>query len=241
MTEQQIKDGYERLEAGVAPPVDALVRVERRMATRRRRRRTAAAGASALGVLAVGGLAVAALSGDDPGRGAEVATDPSAGPVSTLVMTRSDGSTVAFPDVTVSCDPPVTDAGDPISEAAGRIWMYSPIRTTGSEAADDVDLEEPFVYFEGSLAKIERGETFTFPDEASPATDMLPMIMFAADPAGTVEGRANEASSQEMTAVGTVRVLEAACEPAPMLRLDVDLTLGSEVEGPPLGLAGVVE
>ena len=139
MTEQQITDGYRRLDEALAGPPDALVRVERRMATRRRRRRTALAGGGALAVLAVAGVTVVALSGGN-GDGAPVAVDPT-GPRSTLVLTRADGSTVDFSDVTVSCEPPVTDAGDPMSEGPGRIWMYSPIRTSGSEDTDDVELE----------------------------------------------------------------------------------------------------
>ncbi|MBA2955431.1 hypothetical protein GON03_13925 [Nocardioides sp. MAH-18] len=237
MTEQQIKDGFDRLEAGVTPPVDALVRVERRMVSRRRRRRTSLAGGGALALLVAAGLVVSAVSGDD-GAGAQVATDPGTGPTSTLAMTRPDGSTVSFPDVTVSCRPPVTDAGDPISTAAGRIWMYSPIRVTGSEDADDIDLRAPFVYFEGTVDRIQGDRTFTLPDDSGRATEDLPMILFAADPRGPHH---NEVSSQEGDSSGTVRVLEASCDPTPMLRLEVDATLGSEVEGPPVQLDGIVD
>lgn len=236
MTEQQIKDGFDRLEAAVTPPADALVRVERRMTTRRRRRRTAVAGGGALGVLVAAGLAVSALSGD--GEGASVATDRPSGPTSTLVMTRPDGSTVSFPDVTVSCRPPVTDGGDPISTEPGRIWMYSPILVSGSEDTDDASLEEPFVYFEGVVSRIRGDQTFTFPDESHVATEDLPMILFVGDTHGP-EG--NEVSSQEGGSTGTVRVREASCEPVPVLRLEVDTTLASEDEGPALGLRGGLE
>jgi len=237
MTEQQIKDGFDRLEAGAAPPVDALVRVERRMATRRRRRRTAIAGGGTLGVLVAAALAVSALSGDD-GAGAQVATDPSTGPTSSLAMTRPDGSTVPFPDVTVSCRPPVTEAGDPMSTATGRIWMYSPIRVAGSEDAGDIDLKAPFVYFEGVVDKIQGDRTFVLPDDSGRATEDLPAILFVADTDGP-DG--NEVSSQEEDSAGTVRVLEASCDPVPVLRLEVDTTLGSEVEGPALAVTGTLE
>ena len=62
------------------------------------------------------------------------------------------------------------------------------------------------------------------------------MILFMADSEGT--GRANEVSSSEAGAAGTVRVLEASCDPVPVLRLEVDMTLGSEVEQNTLDLAG---
>jgi hypothetical protein len=237
MTEQQIKDGYGRLGEALAPPQDTLERVDRRLRERRRRRRTALAGGGVLGILATGGVVVAALSGDEGTNQPPVAVDPGPAPRSSLVLTRSDGTTVAFPDVTVSCDPPVTEAGDPISEETGRIWLYSPIRTSGSEKGDDVVLHEPFVYFEGDATKIAR-RTYTFPNDWNMATAKMPMILFAADPDQQVDGRANEASSQEMDTKGTVQVLEASCDPAPVLRIQVDMTLGSELEGPPVDVRG---
>ena len=82
MTEEQIKDGYDRLDGALAPPPDAAQRVERRVAARRRHRRTAVAGVATLGVLAVGGTVAALASGDD-GTGPTAATDRGSAPVST--------------------------------------------------------------------------------------------------------------------------------------------------------------
>ena len=39
---------------------------------------------------------------------------------------------------------------------------------------------------------------------------------------------------------GTVRVVEASCDPTPVLRLEVDVTLGSEEEQESVDLAGAV-
>ena len=236
MSEQQIKDGYDRLDAALTPPLDAEQRVQRRVTARRRQRRTAIAGVATLGVLAVGGTIVALASGDD-GSGTPVATDTGSGPVSTLVMTRPDGSTVAFDDVTVSCDPPRTAAGDPIADGAGRIWMYSPMGFTGSEAEDDVQATKPFIYFEGIVADLQDGPTFHMPVDGPGDSESYPMTLFMLDTEGTPDQ--NEvASSVEST--GTVRVLRAACDPTPVLELEVDATLGSEVEQDPLDIRGEV-
>ncbi len=233
MTEQQIKDGYRLMDGALAPPLDTIARVERRVASRRRRRRTAVAGGCTLGVLAVAGLAVTSLSGDD-GDAPPVAVDPGFSN-STLVLTRPDGSTVAFPQVSVSCNPPEDEAGNPSSTSSGtgRIWLTSPAYFTSGEA------REPFIYFEGIVRKIDGDRTFTFPRDWRRGSDRWPLTLFAAD-SGTrgEEGGPNEVSSAGEGAAGTVRVVEAACEPVPVLRLEVDMTLGSEVVGPTLDLAG---
>lgn len=237
MSEQQIKDGYDRLDGALAPPMDSLQRVDRRVATRRRHRRTAVAGVATLGVLAVGGTVVALASGDD-GDGTAVANDSSADPVSTLVLTRPDGSTYAFDDLTVSCTPPRTAAGDPISEAKGRIWMYSPIEFTGSEEDYDAQVTQPFVYFEGIVAELQDDPTFTLPVDGPLDSDSYPMTLFAADTEGAPDG--NEVSSATGDATGKVRVLRASCDPTPVLQLDVRATLGSEEEKSSLDLAGTL-
>ncbi len=58
-------------------------------------------------------------------------------------------------------------------------------------------------------------------------------MLFAADSGITEDGpeRANEVSSAEDGAAGEVRVLRASCDPTPVLELEVDATLGSELEG----------
>ena len=220
MTEQQIKDGYDRLDSALAPPLDALDRVGRRLRQRRRRRRTTVLLGTALSVLAVGGTLLAALGGDD-GSGNSVAIDPPAG---ALVLTRPDGSTYAFHDVEVTCDPPrgaEATAGGP-----QRIWALSPRRIEGDRAV------EPFVYFEGIVSRIAGDRTFTFPNDWAAPSNKYPMVLFVADSDG------NEAASSAGGESGTVRVVEASCDPAPVLRMEVDMTLGSEEQQQPLDLAG---
>ena len=225
MTEQQIRDGFDRLDGALAPPTDAAERVERRVRVRRRRRRTTAVGAAALVVVAGAGTAVALSGGDDPARTTAV-DQPSS--TSTLVMTRPDGSTYAFPDVTVSCEPPQGD--EDFASGPQRIWATSPRRIQ-----DDRPVV-PLFYFQGIVDKIAGDRTFTFPTDGSMDSDEEPMILFMADSEG--KGRANEVSSAEAEAAGTVRVLQASCDPVPVLRLAVDMTLGSEVEQNTLDVAG---
>jgi hypothetical protein len=225
MTEQQIRDGFERLDGALVPPPDATELVERRVRVRRRRRRTATVGATALVVVAGVGTAVALTGGDDPARTTAV-DQPAA--TSTLVMTRPDGSTYSFPDVTVSCEPPKGD--EDFASGPQRIWATSPRRIQ-----DDRPVV-PWLYFQGIVGKIAGDRTFTFPTDWSMDSDEEPMILFVADSEGT--GRANEVSSAEAEAAGTVRVVEASCDPEPVLRLAVDMTLGSEVEQNTLGVAG---
>lgn len=240
MTEQQIKDGYDRLDAALAPPMDALARVDRRVTARRRLRRTTVAGAGALGVLAATGFVVGVFGGADGDAGPQVANDVP-GPVSTLVMTRPDGSTVAFPDVTVTCEKPKTAGGDPGGAQPGWIWMYSPMDFSGSEAGDDIVLHKPFVYFEGQLDKLQGDRTFRVPvDGSDGSSETMPLVLFMADPR---KGRAaNEVSTvEEVGAAGTVRVIRASCDPTPVLELEVDATLAPEADiGHPLAIAGAV-
>lgn len=226
MTEQQIRDGYDRLDGALAPPLDAAQRVERRVAARRRHRRTAVAGVAALGVLAVGGTVVALVGGDD-GTGPQVATDPGSDPVSTLVMTRPDGSTYAFDDVTVSCRPPAGEEGRAPGES---IWMTSPRKLDGQRAL------EPFLYFQGVVAKLQGDRTLTLPVDGPGGSETYPMVLFIGDSEGAA--RSNELSSAEMESRGTVRVLRAACEPVPVLELQVDAALGSELEQNSVDVAG---
>ncbi|WP_296606419.1 hypothetical protein [Nocardioides sp.] len=239
MTEQQIKDGYARLGEALAPPTDVAERVHRRVGVRRRRRRAGVVAGTLAAVVAAGGGVVAATSGDD-GPGDTVAVDQPHGPVSTLAMTRPDGSTYGFSDVTVSCDPPRTvdgqRAGDP---APGRIWAYSPIEPNGSVESDDTTITHPFVYVEGRVTQLQDAPTFTFPLEPSQASDQLPILLFVADTEGAEDG--NEVSTDAGRPAGTVRVLEASCDPVPVLRLEVDATLGSEEGKQSLDLAGALD
>jgi hypothetical protein len=223
-SDDQIRAAYQRLDSALVPPPDALRRVARRSAVRRRRRRVAVVGTAAVVALTVAGTAARLADEDD--RTDTVTVDPS-GPVSTLVVTRPDGSTVAFPEVTISCAQGGIDAP---SNGAETIAAISPRRVEGDR------LLEPFMYFEGILAKIQGDRTFTLPHNTSQDSDQRPMVLFVADTQGAEGG--NEVSSQQNGAAGTVRVLRASCGPEPVLELEVDATLGSEVEQNTLDIEG---
>ena len=230
MTEQQIRDGFEQLAGALAPPLDAQQRVDRRVRVRRRRRRAALAGAAVVGVAAVGGVALVAASGEDGGP--QVATDPGS---THLVMTRPDGTTYAFDDVQVSCEPPVTTSGEAVDDPQpGTIWAWSPIDVTGSFAQDDEALNsalnKPFVMVQGSVAELTAGRTIPMP-----TTGEGELIVFIADTEGAPDG--NEVVS-DGDSTGTIRVLEASCDPVPVLRLEIDGVLGSEEGKQSLGLSG---
>lgn len=222
MTEQQIQDGYEQLDA-LEPPIDAQERVATRVRARRLRRRVAAAGVATLSLVAVTGAAVLVSGGDDPADDL-VATDP---PPPGLVLTRPDGSTYAFTDVTVSCTSPFGEKGP----AGERIYLTSPRELRGN------DLLTPFVYVEGVVDELQGDRTFTLPVDGPGDSDSYPLTLFIADTEGSPTG--NEVSSATESS-GTVRVLRAACEPSPVLELEVAGTLGSEEGKQSLDVAGTV-
>ncbi|MEP9362555.1 hypothetical protein ABLE68_06280 [Nocardioides sp. CN2-186] len=234
----EIQAAYRSLDDSLAPPMDAAERIGRRIVVRRRRRRAATAGAGGVAALALVG-SVLVLSGGDAPDGNDIATDPTGGQGSTLVMTRPDGSTYAFDDVTVSCKP-AEAYGKSVVDQPGHIYMFSPIELSGpvDDNGDNKDLRavQPFVTFEGIIDKIQGDQTFTFPNAweegANSSTDDSPVILFMADTDG------NEVASTAGGESGTIRVLEASCSPKPVLRLEVDMTLGSEVEKHTLDIAG---
>lgn len=237
LNDEEITAAFARLDGALAPPMDGAQRIERRLVTRRRRRRAAAAGTLSLVAVATVGTVVLIGSGDDGSH--DIAVDqpnaPST-PVSTLVMTRPDGSTYAFDDVTVSCEPPPGTEGA-TQGTAGRIWMTSPMPP--DVASDDARLDRPFVYFEGVVAKLQGDRLLELPVTGPGDSSSRPLTLFVADPLGNRE-RANEVSSAGTGAVGTVRVLRATCTPAPALELEVDATLGSEVQQDTRDLAGTL-
>ena len=237
-TDDEIQLAYGHLDDALSPPADGAERIGRRMTVRRRRRRAALAGTGAVTAAAVVG-AVLVLGGGDTG-GPDAATDP-ATPTeerSALVLTRPDGSTYDFGELTVSCEPPML-FGDLSTPPGKRIWMYSQMSFTGTADEADSRLVDPFVTFEGIVSKIQGGRTFELASEsASGDSERRPMTLFVADTEGTP--RSNEVSSSEAGSAGTVTVLEASCDPTPVLRLEIDATLGSEVEQNTLAVAGVV-
>jgi len=241
-TDARIGDAYDRLGSALAPPPDVAAAVEREVVARRRRRRAAWVGVAALVAAGTAG-AVVTLGGGDSPDGDAVATDPGVDinsgkpPVvdhGSFVLTRADGSTHEFTELTVSCE---TDArGEKL--AAGHISLYSPFDAT----EDGKGIKQPFFYFEADVSKA-AGKTFSLPEESG-GTDDEVFILFAADPGVDVANdaakpnRANEVSSAESGAAGEVKVLEASCGQEPVLELDVDATLGSEVQQGTEKLAG---
>jgi hypothetical protein len=237
-TDEDLRDAYERLGVALTPPADAAERIGHRVAQRRRRRHATLVGAAAVVALGAAGTAALTLGsggdGTDPTIAVDQPSDPP-GPASTLVLTRPDGSTFDFGEVSISCEWPSGAQGP----AEDRIWLTSPIRPEGEDLAEDGVLE-PFVYFEGAVDRLQGDRTFDLPVDRG-NSDSNPFVLFMADPAvGAAADRDNEVSSVEPGAAGTVRVVRAACEPTPVLELEVDATLGSEVGQGTLAIAGTV-
>lgn len=217
MTEEQIRDGYERLDSALHAPQDAFDRVEKRMGARRRHRRIGAAAGTAVVVAALGGYAAVSMGGSDDGRDGVVAVDP---PPHSLVMTRPDGSTFEFEDLTISCDPPGAAAGEAGSGDLSRVHLSSPMLGDGER------LTQPFVFIEADVEKLEQPRTFTLPIEsADGSSESVPLTVFIADTEGAPDG--NEVVSSSGS-TGTVQVTRASCDPIPVLQLEVDATLASE-------------
>ena len=205
MTEDQIRDGYERLDSALHAPQDAFDRVEKRMRARRRHRRVGVAAGTAVVVAAVGGYVAVSSGGSDDGREGLVAVDT---PPVSLVLTRPDGTTVEFDDLTVTCD------------GGSHLLLSSPRRFEGER------LLQPFVHVEADVAALDLPRTFTLPIEsADGSSESLPLTVFVADTEGAPDG--NEVASSAGGA-GTVTVTRASCGPTPVLELEVDATLASE-------------
>ena len=236
MSEQQIRDGFEQLEGALAPPLDATSRVDRLVRVRRRRRRTGLAVGAVAGVAALGAVVLVGLGGDG-GGGTPVAVDP---PPAGLVLERPDGTTVRFDDVEVSCSPPMVQGDNrPIDKPRpGTIWAASPIELAGPLGEEEPDLVQPFVMIEGKVAQLQDQPTLELPIDGPGDSTSYPMTLFVADTVGgTADDPGNEAASSAGGS-GTVRVLEASCDPVPVLRLEVDAVLGSEEGKQDLGLVG---
>ena len=215
MTEEQIRDGYEQLDSALHAPQDAFDRVEGRMRARRRRRRIGAAAGTAVVVAAVGGYAAVSMGASDDGREGLVAVDS---PPYSLVMTRPDGSTYEFEDLTISCDMPGTAGGEAVPGDGSRVWLSSPMLVDGERVT------RPFVVVVAEIHEMEQPRTFALPVEGADS-DSLPVTVFIADTEGAPDG--NEVVSSS-SSTGTVKVIRASCDPTPVLELEVDATLASE-------------
>lgn len=232
MTEEQIKDGYDRLDGTLAPPLDSEQRVERRITARRRQRRTAVAGGCAFGVLAAAGILGATWGGDDR-SGSGVAADPSRGPAPTLTLTRPDGSTHVFDEVRISCVP-LRDGAAPRNRAE-ELDQSLRIRATSPRLLADGQPVEPTFSFLGVLEKIEGDRTFTFPQGEVNVRSLaeLPVLLSLGDSGDDLRGAPGDAT-------GTVRVVSASCDPVPELHLEIALTLDGERGRPPVDLVGTL-
>lgn len=219
-TDEQIRDGFGRLAAALTPPPDATERVAQRIAERRRRRRVGVVGGAVAVIAAIGATVVSGL-GDREDTGA-VAVDPAEAKGS-VVLTRPDGSTHTFDEVTVACRPSAT--GQQV------ITAFSPRDMEGRQ------LLSPWFYFQGDPRDLAAGGTYELPLRGD--TDELPLIVFVAD-IEIDDREGNEVSSAQPGAAGTVRVLEASCDPDPILRVEFDTTLGSEVNQGALDVAGTL-
>jgi hypothetical protein len=216
MTEEQIRDGYERLDSAVHAPQDAFDRIEKRMGTRRRRRRLGMVAGTVVAVAAVGGYAAASMGASDDGRDGLVAVDP---PPSSLVMTRPDGSTFEFEDLTVSCDTIEAPGGG----AGGGQTL---VRLISPRLIDGERLTQPFVLIEADVEGLTQPRTFTLPVEsADGSSESLPVTVFIADTEGVPDG--NEVVSRSPS-TGSLRITRASCDPTPVLELELDVTLASE-------------
>lgn len=219
--ERELTDAYGRLGTSLAPPPDVVVRVERQIGVRRRRRRTAAGAAAALVVAgAVGG---AVVLGSGSGDRNDVAIDPGDANRGSFTLVRQDGSQVELRDFTLSCNE------NPMGGQAwpGRIYLWTPPQFTPDASAEH--LTGPYAYFE-AVADRADGKTYTLPVSESADDNGLPeMVVFAAEADGDGHNGGNEVSSAESSAAGTVKVLRATCDPEPVLEIEVDATLGSEV------------
>jgi hypothetical protein len=219
---------YARLEGALAPPLDGQQRIAHRIAVRRRGRRVARAGVVVVVVAGVAGGVAIARSGDDPSGTIAVEQPPPA--VSTLVLTRPDGSTYSFDDVTVTCEKPAWDE----SGSTGRIWAYSPRDLEGDH------FTRPFLYFQGTVDELQGGLAATVPLAGPDDYEPGPLVLFMAD--APADGRPANETSSSASGAGTIRVVEAACTPTPVLRLEVDATLGTEMRhGDDLAVAGTLE
>jgi hypothetical protein len=154
-------------------------------------------------VVAAGVLGGAALLGGHGQVADDVAVDPTV--TGSFVLTRADGSTYTMSDLTLTCSEPYPESGVAAAPAPQRIWLYSP--RVMSENGKSLD--EPLVYCDGIVDKIE-GRTFQLPVDDGDS-DQRTFVLFVADhEVGPAEERANEVSSAEPGAAGTVVVGRAS-------------------------------
>lgn len=231
MNEPEILDAYRDLSAPQSPPTDLLDRVHVRVGRRRTVRR-AATGIAAAAV--VGGAGFLLLGGSEAkDAGDLVATDP--GVTSTLTFTHLDGGvyTFAAADLGIFC---TTSESGATSLFLVRADVVDDLKA-GREPSEEVLASGPMLYVEVRVDKVTPGQEFRLPyDSRSGDSSDRAMTVFVASEEGGE--RANEVSSAETGASGSVTVNEASCGASPTLSIDVDGTLGSEVQQQAMAIEG---
>jgi hypothetical protein len=231
MNEQDILEAYRDLSTPPSPPTDVLDRVHSRIGRRRTARRGVAGIAA---VAAIGGAGVVILGGSDRTSESDlVATDP--GATSTITFTHVAGGTYTFAaaDLGILCT--TRDSGGE-TLILTRADLVDDLRAE-REPSQGVLAAAPLLYVELLVDQVEPGQEFQLPYESTSGDsgDRLMTFFVASEEGGP---RANEVSSAEPGAAGVVTVHEATCGPTPSLWIEIDATLGSEVEQPPLAIKG---
>lgn len=231
MNDKDILEAYRGLSTPQSPPADLLGRVHGRIGRRRTVRR-AVTGVAAAAV--VGGASLVLLGGSD-GTDANdvVADDP--GSSSTLTFTHLDGGTYTFAasDLGLFCTTSDSGKESLLLTRADLVDDLEAGREPGEEAVDST----PLLYVEILLDKVEPGQEFRLPydSRSGDSSDRAMTFFFASKEGGK---RANEVSSAEPGAAGTVTVHEASCGPTPTLSVEITGTLGSEVGQPAMAIEG---
>ncbi|GAB3244996.1 hypothetical protein [Nocardioides dilutus] len=231
MTEPQILQAYRSLSAPTAPPDDLLAGVGRRIRRRRTMRRALV---SVAAVAVAAGTATQVLGGSDGGD--RVANDPGTTDTSSLTYTDTDGSTYTWEakDIGLACA---------TSERDGKAFQVLTLTSNAmlQAAAQDVAPPEetftgPVLHVELLTEKVRPGQTFDLPYESvDGSSDRRTMTFFFTN---GVTDDSNELSSAQPGSSGTVTVHEASCDPTPTLSIEIDGTLGSEVDQPALAIKG---
>jgi hypothetical protein len=174
-----------------------------------------------MSVRRIGGvLAAAALSAAVAGCGGS--SDGSAqDAVTSLTLTRADGSTFTVPDLVVSCG---KSPGNPDGELL--------IKANTPDMSEDP--AESRLIFYAPVAALAEGTTIDLAkQDFEDATDV---VFFVLD-----RRTDNEVNSDTEDSTGRITVRSAGCEPDPHLDMTIDATLGSEYgDGDKVSVQGTI-
>lgn len=231
MNEPELREAYRDLSHPVSPPPDLLVRVDHGI----RRRQVVRRSVVGLAVVAVtGGAGAVVLGGSDGSRADDqrYATEP--GATSTVTFTHADDSTYTFDaaDLAIFCR--TTEGHETL--VLTRRDLVADLKAD-REPSSEVLSPTPLLYVEVLVDEVRPGRVFSLPFD-SPTGDSSDRVMtfFVASQEG--DERANEVSSAEPGASGTVTVLDASCGASPSLAIVIGGTLGSEVEQDAMAVTG---